>query len=428
MKELYSTNSDFLKQQERRLEESGANETEIARMKYTLWTKVRDSYTKDSEYYKEADDQVYKAKKDLISKIKKDNEDARKQQKTGYETAKKDELASIADRKKAYTDEIDERISAIDRLIKAEDRLNAAQDYESQLAEKKARQKLLEDAVSPEGRKEYADITKEIERMELDHSRDIRKQNLEDQKQALQDEKSEREKAFDKEKEDVEQHYFVLIEALDHHQEDVKLIEAGIQDYRIEVTQTANAQILSDLDLFITEYNKKLAAIAAASGPTQQALDLQEYNNNKDAWVKAKAAGNTEEMKRLNQRNSDIRKKYGITTDNGVLDDLQSFTASNNVINPAVNFAAAPLQMQTTVSGGTAIFNPQQLGNMFQLLEVPKAFPAQREQSKEAPAQQVFIDMSVGAVEVNDSADADLIYAPRERTARRLAAAGGVTK
>lgn len=428
MKELYSTNSDFLKQQERRLEESGANETEIARMKYTLWTKIRDSYEKDSEYYIQADEQVYRAKKDLVSKIKKDNEDARKKEKTGYENAKKEELAAIADRKKAYTDEIDERISAIDRLIKAEDRLNAAQDYESQLAEKKARQKLLEDAVSPEGRKEYADITKEIERMELDHSRDIRKQNLEDQKQALQDEKSEREKAFDKEKEDVEKHYFVLIEALDHHQEDVKLIEAGLQDYRVEVTQTANAQILSDLDLFIAEYNKRLAAIAIASGPTQQALDLQEYNNNKDAWVKAKAAGNIEEMKRLNQRNSDIRKKYGITTDHGVLDDLQSFTASSNGINPVVNFVASPLQMQTTVSGGTAIFNPQQLGNMFQLLEVPKAFPAQREQSKEAPAQQVFIDMSVGSVEVNDSADAELLYASRERTARRLAAAGGGTK
>lgn len=428
MKELYATNSDFLKQEERRMEESGESETEIARMKYTLWTKIRDSYEKDSEYYIQADEQVYRAKKDLISKIKKDNEDARKKEKAEYETAKKNELAAIADRKKAYTDEIDERISAIDRLIKAEDRLNTAQDYESQLAEKKARQKLLEDAVSPEGRKEYADITKEIERMELEHSRDIRKQNLEDQKQALQDEKSEREKAFDREKEDVDKHYAALIEALDHHQEDIKLIEAGVQDYRVEVTQTANAQILADLDLFIAEYNKKLAAIATASGPTQQALDLQEYNRNKEAWLEAKAAGNTEEMKRLNKRNSEIREKYGITNDTGVIDDLSSFTASSNVINPVINSVVAPLQVQTSINGGTAIFNSQQLGDLFQLLEVPKSFPTQREQPKETPVQHVNIDMSVGAVEVNDSADAELLYASRERTARRLAAAGGGTK
>lgn len=428
MKELYATNSDFLKQEERRMEESGESETEIARMKYTLWTKIRDSYEKDSEYYIQADEQVYRAKKDLVSKIKKDNEDARKKEKANYETAKKDELAAIAERRKAYTDEIDERISAIDRLIKAEDRLNTAQDYESQLAEKKARQKLLEDAVSPEGRKEYADITKEIERMELEHSRDIRKQNLEDQKQTLQDEKSEREKAFDREKEDVDKHYAALIEALDHHQEDVKLIEAGVQYYRVEVTQTANAQILADLDLFIAEYNKKLAAIATDSGPTQQALDLQEYNRNKEAWVKAKAAGNTEEMKRLNKRNSEIREKYGITNDTGVLDDLLSVTASSNIISPIINSVAAPLHMQTSFNGGTAIFNPQQLGDLFQLLEVPKSIPAQREQTKETPVQHVNIDMSVGAVEVNDSADAELLYASRERTARRLAAAGGGTK
>lgn len=422
LKDLYSTNTDFLKQEERRLEESGANETEIAQMKYTLWAKIRDSYSKDSDYYKQADDQVYQAKKDLINKIKKDNEDARKKEKSAYETAKKDELADIADRKKAYTDSIDERIAAIDRLIKAEDRLNSEQDYESQLAEKKARQKLLEDAVSPEGRKEYADITKEIERMELEHSRDIRKQNLEDQKQALQDEKSEREKAFDKEKEDVEKHYASLTEALDNYQDDVKLIEAGIQDYRVEVTQTANAQILSDLDTFVADYNKKLASITMASAPTQQANDLQEYNANKDAWDKAKKEGNTAEMKHLNERNEAIRKQYGIVEDTGKLDKLPSYDVGGRVKAPW------GMPQHAIVHGGEAIFNPQQLDNLFKLLEVPRSFPTQREQHKETPVQHVNIDMSVGAVEVNDSADAELLYASRERTARRLAAAGGGTK
>ena len=118
-------------------------------MKLELWTRIRDSYAKDSEYYKQADDQVYQAKKDLLQKQQKDAEAARKVEKQRIDQTKKDELAAIAERRKAYTDAIDERIAAIDRLIKAEDRLNAEQDYESLLAEKKARQALLADAVSP---------------------------------------------------------------------------------------------------------------------------------------------------------------------------------------------------------------------------------------------------------------------------------------
>src|SRR5690606_2801307 len=113
-------------------------------------------------------------------------------------------------------------------------------------------------------------------------SRDIRKQNLEDQKEALQDEKSERERAFDKEKKETEAHYDSLTSALESHQTDVSLITTAINDNRIDTGRLANEQILADLDTFISEYNRRLASLAAISGPSQADLDLQEYNANKD--------------------------------------------------------------------------------------------------------------------------------------------------
>ncbi|MNC59000.1 hypothetical protein D3C75_1087760 [compost metagenome] len=149
---------------------------------------------------------------------------------------------------------------------------------------------------------------------------------------------------------------------------------------------------------------------------------MQEYNDNKDAWDKAKASGNTAEMKRLNELNAAIRKQYGIVEDTGRLDKLPSYDVGGRVDAPLGTPVAA------IVHGGEAIFNPQQLDNLFRFLDVPRSFPTDRNQPKDHPAQQVHIDMSIGTVEVNDSADAELIYAPRERTARRLAAAGGGTK
>lgn len=419
MKELYSSTSDFLKQEERKMEESGASETEIAQMKLELWTRIRDSYSKDSEYYKQADEQVYQARKALISKIQRDAEEARKVEKKAIDEVKKADLAAIEERRKAYTDDIDERIAAIDKLIKAEDRLNAQEDYETLLAEKKARQAKLADAVSPEGRKEYADVTAEIERMELEHSRDIRKQNLEDQKEALQDEKSERERAFDREKKETEAHYDSLTSALESHQVDVSLITTAINDNRVDTGRLANDQILADLDVFISEYNRRLASLAAISGPSQADRDLTEYNANKDAWKAAKAAGNSAEMAKLNARNDEIRKQYGITEDTGKLDRLPSFDVGGVVPGPI----GAP--MRAIIHGGEVIFNPGQFENMFKRLTAPVSSPALTQASTPIQHIENHFDMSVGTVAIEDQTDAEVMYTERERTARRLVATGG---
>ncbi|MFL1677757.1 hypothetical protein, partial [Paenibacillus dendritiformis] len=187
----------------------------------------------------------------------------------------------------------DERIKEIDRLIAKEAELNADADYETKLAEKRARLALLESAVGPDGLKERDDILKEIERMELEHARELRKRELENEKQAYQDEKSQREQAFDRERADVEAKYDALKAAFEDFGGDVRTIESAISDFRVQSNEETNALILSNLDDFVREYNAKLSEIQAVSA---QDTDLAEYNANKDAWKAAKARGDAAEM------------------------------------------------------------------------------------------------------------------------------------
>jgi hypothetical protein len=451
VKSRYDFSKEWIDREERRMEESGKTEIEIAQMKIDAWTRVRDRYAKDSEYYKQADDELYRARKELIKlqeeaekeaaknreerikEYQKQNDDLLKSELKAIKKARDAELDAIDQRKKEYLDAQNEKIAAIDELLKKEEELNADADYETQLAEKKARQALLSTAVSPEGRKELAEITAEIERMQLEHSRELRKRDLEDQKQKLEDEKDEKEKAFDEEKRLTEARYDALTEALEEHQDDVEFIETAIKEFRISANKEANDQILSDLDRFVSEYRSRMAEIISLSSSvspggsygagtsfSQADLDLAEYNANKDAWDAAKARGDKEEMARLTARNEEIRRKYGIEKDTGKLDRLPSYDVGGVIPGPV----GAPVPI--VAHGGEIYLNPEQQANLFRMLDAPRTLPADR---SPAPVPQQIIhntfDMSIGTVEVSDQPDAEILYTERERAARRLATTGG---
>mgnify|MGYP001413951768 CR=1 FL=1 len=449
VKSRYDFSKEWIDREERRMEESGKTEIEIAQMKIDAWTRVRDRYAKDSEYYKQADDELYRARKELIKlqeeaekeaaknreerikEYQKQNDDLLKSELKAIKKARDAELDAIDQRKKEYLDAQNEKIAAIDELLKKEEEFNADADYETQLAEKKARQALLSTAVSPEGRKELADITAEIERMQLEHSRELRKRDLEDQKDKLQDEKDEKEKAYDEEKRLTEARYDALTEALEEHRDDVEFIESAIKEFRISANKEANDQILSDLDQFLAEYRSRMAEITSLSSSvssggsygagtsfSQADLDLAEYNANKDAWNEAKARGDKEEMAWLTARNEEIRRKYGIEKDTGKLDRLPSYDVGGVIPGPV----GAPVPI--VAHGGEIYLNPEQQANLFRLLDAPRAPLADR-----APVPQQIIhntfDMSIGTVEVSDQPDAEILYTERERAARRLATTGG---
>jgi hypothetical protein len=411
----FADSEEWIAKEERRMEEAGKTENEITKMKLAAWTRVRDRYHKDSDEYKRADEEVYRARKSLIQDLKKETDDFYEDQKKKLDNSLKAELEGIEARKKAYVDAQNEKIKAIDDLIAKEQELNVDEDYETELAKKMARQQELSTAVSPEGRKALADITEEIERMQLERSRELRKRDLEDQKQKLVDEKDEKEKAYDEEIRDTEARYDALKEAFESYKDDVQFIENAIQDFRINANETANQQILSDLDQFVSEYNAKLSNIATVSDPASAVnADLQEYNANKDAWAAAKARGDTAEMARLTARNEELRRLYGVDKDTG---KLPSFDVGGIVPGPLGQ------PMQAIVHGGEAIFNQHHLENLFRLLEVPRIVPTTQGQQ---PVQHIVnhIDMSVNDVELHDQADIAGLYDERDRVARRLQSRG----
>lgn len=402
--DAYSASEKWITKEERRMEAAGKSEAEITQMKITAWTRIRDRHEKDSEYYERAEDQLYSLRKKLAQDTEKLATELVKVQKTAVEDAKKAELDAIEERKKAFVSAQDEKIAAIDALIAKEAEYNSDADYGTQLAEKNARIDLLASAVSPEGIQEREDLIKERDRMILEHERDLRKRELESQKSALQDEKDERTSAFDAEKTQTEAKYDALKAAFDAYSDDIKFIESAIGEFRKNANAAANTEILAQLDSFVSDYNAKMASLAAPVGGAN--TDLAEYNANKDAWTAAKAKGDTAEMARLSSRNEKLRKLYGIEKDTG---KLQAF-ATGGVVQGAAGSAVPVI-----AHAGEMILNPDQIGNLFRMIDTGGVAGAQ--------APQVITyntyDMSVEEVTLADKADVNTFFSERDRIAMR---------
>ncbi len=321
--ETYEKRSKLIAKEIRRLEDSETAEAEIAAYKVKAWTELRNQYAIDTEYYEKADEQLYQSRKDLTDKtldLTKDLVDAEKDR---IEEAKKADLEAIETRKKEFVSAQDAKIKAIDDLLAKEAEANEDLVYEAELAKKNARIDQLASAVGNDGQKEREKVIAERDRLIQDHERDLRKRDLNNQKDVLQGEKDIQLQAYEDEKDTAEAHYDDLKEAFDSYSDNIKVIDAGIAAFRVSSAGSANTQILSELDTFITQYNSKLATISATKAATQKDNDLADYNANKDAYDIAKAAGNKTEMARLAARNQALRDLYGITKDSG--QKLQSF-------------------------------------------------------------------------------------------------------
>ncbi|CAH1194603.1 hypothetical protein PAECIP111892_01760 [Paenibacillus auburnensis] len=265
---LYEASAKWIDAEERRMSDAGKSETEIAQMKLDAWTRVRGRYAKDSEYYAKADEQTYQARKDLTKQTLALAEDLVKAQKDAIKDAQDAELDAIEARKKAALDDYDARIDAIQKLRDANKTLNDDADYETQLAEKRARLTELASAVGPDGIAERDALLKEIDRMQLEHGRDLADRTLEAQQDALSSEKDAKEAAFDAEKSAAEAQYSALLKSFESYSGDIKTVEDGIAAYRVSVSSSANSTILTELDTFIAQYNAKMGAITGAKATT----------------------------------------------------------------------------------------------------------------------------------------------------------------
>ncbi|MBP1905506.1 hypothetical protein J2Z32_002136 [Paenibacillus turicensis] len=411
VKSRYEFSAEWITKEERRMEESGKTETEIAQMKLDAWTRVRDRHAKDSELYKRADEEVYRARKDLTTKTTKLAIDLVKTQKSSIDTVKKAEIEAIKQRKQAALADYDARIKAIDELLAKEAELNSDIDYETQLREKNARIDLLASAVGPEGIQEREDLIKERDRMILEHDRDLRKRELESQKKALTDERTIEEKKYDDKIQRTENLYDMLLTAFDGYSGDIKTIEAVLADFRVSEAARANTKILTELDAFIVQYNAKMAKVAVL----QESDDLATYNSNKEAWVAAKAMGNTQEMARLNAENEALRKKYGIKTDDGK--KLQSFRVGGIV----QGVGDEPVVVKA--HAGEMVLNDRQQAVLWDAINGGIRVQNPSNSGGDTIIHNTF-DMSVGEVTLEDNADIAAMYNERRRSVERLQTQG----
>lgn len=433
-KATYDERVKLIEMEVRRLEDSGATEADVAALKVAQWTKLRDQYAKDSEFYGKADEQPYQARKTLVDKtskladeLVKTQKDAIKDAKTAELNAIKDakdaDLAAIKARKEEYVSAQDAKIASVEALIAAEAEYNSDADFATQLAQKNARLAELQSAVGQPGIDERNALLKEIARMQLEHDRDLRKRELETQKDALTKEKAAqssaydaevtaREAAFEKAKKDTEAQYDALTAAFDAYSGDIKTIESGIAAFRVSEAATANSAILTQLDTFVAQYNAKMAEVAKVNAVAQKDANLAEYNANKAAWTRAKAAGDTAKMQALSARNDELRRLYGIDKDTG---ELQQFREGGIV--QGAQGQAVPI----VAHGQELILNASQQAALWDMIATPRV-------AAQTPTAPTYItnniDMGANEVVLSDKTDIVMYFDEKERVASRLSSLG----
>ncbi|MEK4157594.1 hypothetical protein NYE27_21095 [Paenibacillus sp. FSL R10-2779] len=408
----YTASSKWISAEERRMSDAGKSEVEVAQMKIDAWTRVRDRYAKDSEYYAQADEQLYNLRKSLTKLTQDLADNLVKTQKAAIKDAKDAELKAIEARKDAALSDYDARIDAIQRLRDANKELNVDADYATQLAEKQTRLAELSSAVGPEGIAERDALLKEIARMQLEHDRELTDRTLSDQQDALKDEKDAQTKAYEAEKTAAEAQYDALTAAFDAYSGDIKSIEDGIAAYRVSASGSANTAILTELDGFLTQYRAKMASITQINAESKKAADLARYNSNKDAYDVAKKSGNTTEMSRLQTENQAIRDLYGIGVDTG---KLQAFKVGG-IVQGAVGEAVPAI-----VHGGEMVLTAAMQATLWDAVSNPRMV-AQYPSAVTNITNN--IDMGAENVTLTDRADIGMYYDEKARAFSRIASTG----
>ncbi|WP_127549669.1 NlpC/P60 family protein [Paenibacillus amylolyticus] len=410
------------------------------------YMKLQASYLVGSDQRMDADEKVYDLKKKLMDEMTKAVSESVTKQKKLLDSARDEEIKRIQAEKDAFTSAQEAKIKAIDDLIQAMERSNDQDDYERLRAEKVARLEKLQSAVGPEGIEERKQVQKDIEDMDREHGRKLAKQALEDQKTALQEEKTTREKDFDDKIQDAKSHYDNLSSTFDEFSSNTELSAENLKNIQILKESEKNETILGMLDVFVLEYQSRLDQIAAANsaiGVTdvpsgvlapgtaskdpshQKEIDLYTYNTNKDSWNAAKARGDAETMRLLQEQNEAIRKKYGIGKDTG---KLQHFSEGGVVKGP--RGAAVPV----IAHAGEIFLNDPQQDALFNLLnlrmhrldfKMPEFSVPQGSNGVNPERTSNQFVIKSGDTYIADESAARVFWSERDNLMRRMQARGG---
>ncbi|REK68005.1 MAG: hypothetical protein C6P35_03280 [Cohnella sp.] len=315
-KARFEASAEWIEQEERRMTLAGESEEKIARMKLDAWTRVRNRYAKDSDFYKQADTQVYNLKVSLIKMAQKAEEEAAKEREKRIKDVTDSTLKAIEKQKKAELDALDERRKEIQKFY--DDQLKSIDDSERL----KKRNDLIAEmekyryATSEKGQKHFLELQEKLRQMDI-----------EDQKDALEEERDQRLEELDKQKNDIETWYDDLREATSDFTGDLTALYKLADDERLKSFVTTNEKIKAEMATLQRElasyasYMPSVTAPSSSSGSVagigtgasaiNTAAVIAQMQANSAAWKTASAS----ERARLEAENKALGASLGAAFD-----------------------------------------------------------------------------------------------------------------
>nr|WP_269846600.1 phage tail tape measure protein [Paenibacillus roseus] len=300
-RDKFDASAEWIEMETRRLTEKGASEREITNMQLAAWTRVRNRYEKDSDFYKRADKEMFNARMSL----RKQDEQAAKEAAQAAEKSTKELTKSIVDaidkQRKAELDALEERKQAIKNHY--DEMLRIIDDFERGKDRKK-----IEDeadkyryATSEKGRKRYEELQEQLRKMDVD-----------DNKRALQQERDDKLAALDKQKADIDSWYADLKSSIENFNGDFISIYKLTDDERFKSFVDTNERIKAEMERFKAEMAAINAGAGSGTDPYQQSI-IRQMRANSEAWKSADAAG----RKRLEDENKRLGSQVGATYNSG---------------------------------------------------------------------------------------------------------------
>jgi len=309
-KARFEASAEWIEQEERRMTLAGESEEKIARMKLDAWTRVRNRYAKDSDFYKQADTQVYNLKVSLIKMAQKAEEEAAKEREKQIKDVTDSTLKAIEKQKQAELDALDERRKEIQKFY--DDQLKAIDDSERL----KERNELIAEmekyryATSEKGQKHFLELQEKLRQMDI-----------EDQKDALEEERDQRLEELDKQKNDIETWYDDLREATSDFTGDLTALYKLADDERLASFVTTNEKIKAEMAALqreLASYASYMApsssyssgaGVGAGASAINTAAIIAQMQANSIAWHTASAA----EKKALEAQSKELGALLGAT-------------------------------------------------------------------------------------------------------------------
>ncbi|MHA6484464.1 phage tail tape measure protein [Paenibacillus sp. strain BS8-2] len=302
-RDRFEHSSNWILQEERRMVLAGESEEAIAKMKMEAWTRVRNRYAKDSDYYKQADTQLYNLRVELIRRTEKEQQEAAREQETLAKDAVKRTIDAIDKAKRAELDSLDDRRMAIQAFY--DDQAEAIDDSErlKERNELVAEMDKYQHATSERGQKTYLELKEKLRQMDVDQQ----KRNLEDQRDQELD-------ALDKQKKDIESFYDDLRLSTEDLAGDLTKLYKLADDERLKSFKTTNEQIkleMATLVQALASYQSSISMPSSGGGgggsSGVDASKIAQMQANSAAWHTADAAG----KKRLSEDNKAIGESMG---------------------------------------------------------------------------------------------------------------------